>query len=187
MNRMQALARYIGIGLVLAIASTGCADAPEPAPGPAVYALAPRPVRPDEKPLVPVPTHEGDTVFELIGLTTGMATVLGSHAELPAKGQFVRIRLVISNSGRNSVPFDANRQLLITTDGAEHAPDSQAMLIKRQPGRFDLGQTDRLEFDLYFDIPAGAAPMALRAFGGASLADFSDRTGVDIRIDTGGS
>jgi hypothetical protein len=30
-------------------------------------------------------------------------------------------------------------------------------------------------------------PTALRAFGGPSLADFSDRTGVDIPIDTGGS
>lgn len=184
---MHSLGRSTAIGLVLGIALAGCAGTPEPASEPAVYALAPRPVRPDEKPLVPAPTPEGNTVVELIGLTTGMATVLGSHAELPAKGQFVRIRLVISNSGRDSVPFDANRQLLITADGAEHAPDSQAMLVKRQPGRFDLGQTDRLEFDLYYDIPTDAVPTALRMFGGASLGDFSDRTGVDIRIDTGGS
>jgi hypothetical protein len=184
---MTSIRRFIGIGLVLGIALAGCAGGPEPTPEPAVYALAPRPVRPDEKPLVPAPTPEGDTVFELIGLTTGMSSVLGHHAEWPAKGQFVRVRLVVSNAGRNSIPFDANRQLLLTSTGTEHAPDSQAMLIKRQPNRIDIGSANRVEFDLYYDIPKDAAPTALRAFGGPSLADFSDRTGVDIPIDASGS
>lgn len=153
-----------------------------------MYPLAPRTVRPNELPLTPAPTPavEGDTAFELIGLTTGMASVLGSHAEWPAKGQFVRIRLVVTNNGRNTVPFDANRQLLLTADGAEHVPDSQAMLIKRQPGRIDVGSNDRLEFDLYYDVATDAVPAALRAFGGPTLADFSDRTGVDIPINSGG-
>ena len=43
-------------------------------------------------------------MFELIGLSTGMPSVIGSHAEWPAKGRFTRIRLVITNNGRNSVP-----------------------------------------------------------------------------------
>ena len=65
--------------------------------------------------------------------------------------------------------------------------DSQAMLVKRQPGRIDIGPANLFEFDLYYDIPTDAEPTALRAFGGPSLADFSDRTGVDIAIDAGGS
>jgi hypothetical protein len=91
---------------------------------------------------------------------------------------------VITNNGRNSVPFDANRQLLRTADGVEHPPDPQAMLIKRQPGKFDLGPTDRLEFDLYYDLPVDAKPTALKVFGGPSLADFSDANGVDAPIRT---
>ncbi len=170
-------------GLVLGIVLAGCSAPAEPPA--AVYPLVPRTVRPHEKPLVAAPTTEGDTVFELIGLTTGMTSVLGSHAEWPAKGQFVRIRLVITNTGRTTVPFDANRQLLITSDAAQHAPDSQAMLIKRQPGRIDVGANDRLEFDLYYDVAKDAVPAALRAFGGPTLADFSDRTGVDIPIAAG--
>lgn len=170
-------------GLVLAGVLSGCAPAPPPpAPAPPSYPLAPRPVRRGEVPLDPAPVTEGDTVFELIGLSTGMPSVIGSHAEWPAKGRFARIRLVITNSGRNSVPFDANRQLLRTADGVEHSPDPQAMLIKRQPGRFDLGPTDRLEFDLYYDVPPDAVPSALHAFGGPSLADFSDSTGVEVPI-----
>ena len=170
----------VAVGLALA----GCAPAATPAsaPAPVNYPLAPRPVRKGEVPLDPAPVTEGDTVFELIGLSTGLPSVIGSHAEWPARGRFARVRLVISNAGRNSVPFDANRQLLRTTDGVEHSPDPQAMLIKRQPGKFDLGPTDRLEFDLYYDIPPDAIPAALHAFGGPSLTDFSDATGTDAAI-----
>ena len=161
----------------------GCAPAPAPPPpAPLTYPLAPRPVRNGEIPLNPAPVTSGDTVFELIGLSTGMPSVIGSHAEWPAKGRFARVRLVITNVGRNSVPFDANRQLLRTADGGDHTPDPQAMLIKRQPGRFDLGPTDRLEFDLYYDIPPDAKPSGLHAFGGPTLTDFSDAVGVDIAI-----
>lgn len=182
--------RTLGVSAVLTGVLAGCSPAPSSPPPDeqvAVYPLAARQVRPGEQPLVPAPTSEGDTVFELIGLTTGMTSVLGSHAEWPATGQFVRVRLVVANTGRNTVPFDANRQLLLTADGGEHAPDSQAMLIKRQPGRIDVGASDRLEFDLYYDVPRDAVPRALRTFGGPSLADFSDLTGVDIPIHPGGA
>jgi hypothetical protein len=178
---------FTGIGLVLVLgaALAACTAAPPPPPAaPATYPLAARTVRNGEVPLVPASTTEGDTVFELIGLTTGLPSVIGSHAEWPAKGQFTRVRLVITNNGRNSVPFDANRQLLRTADGVEHTPDPQAMLIKRQPGKFDLGPTDRLEFDLYYDLPVDAKPSALKVFGGPSLADFSDANGVDAPIRT---
>lgn len=174
-----------GGALVVVLVAAAGACSSDPPPTAVSYELGPRTVRPAETPLTPVPATDGDTVFELIGLTTGMDSVLGSHAEWPAKGQFLRIRLVITNSGRNSVPFDANRQLLVTSDGVEHVPDSQAMLIKRQPGRVDLGTTNRLEFDLYYDVPDGAEPATLRAFGGPSLADFTDLTGVDIPIEPG--
>ena len=175
----------VAAGLLVGALLAGCAPPPPPPPpAPVTYPLAPRPVRRGEVPLDPAPITEGDTVFELIGLSTGMPTVIGSHAEWPAKGQFTRVRLVITNNGRNSVPFDANRQLLRTADGVEHTPDPQAMLIKRQPGKFDLGPTDRLEFDLYYDLPVDARPTALKVFGGPSLADFSDANGVDAPIRT---
>ena len=40
----------------------------------------------------------------------------------------------------------------------------------------------KLEFDLYYDIPPDAVPTTLHAFGGPSLTDFSDTTGVDVPI-----
>jgi hypothetical protein len=180
-SRRAAAAAAVGAVLLLA----GCAQEAPPAPPPVqTYDVTPLPLRPDEKALNAAPTTEGDSVFELIGLTTGIKTILGSHAEWPAKGAFIRVRLVVTNTGRNTVPFDANKQALITADGATHTPDPQAMLIKRQPGQIDIGADDRLEFDLYYDAPPDARPSALRAFGGATLADFSDTTGVDIPIPT---
>lgn len=177
--RAAAGAALVGLALVLGGCST---PAPQPPPAAPTYEMAPRPVRPDEKVLHPVPTTEGDSVFELIGLSTGIKTILGSHTEWPAKGAFIRVRLVVTNNGRNTIPFDANKQTLVTADGATRTPDPQAMLIKRQPGQIDIGANDRLEFDLYFDAPPDAQPTALRAFGGATLGDFSDTTGVDIPI-----
>lgn len=171
----------VAVGCAVVLVACG-RPTPPPPPPPATYELPPRPVRPDERPLPSNPTAEGETVFELIGLTAGIETVLGSHAEWPAKGAFIRIRLVVDNRGRNTVPFDTARQLLVLADGTTLAPDPQAMLIKRQPGQIDVGANDRLEFDLYYDAPAGATPSALRAFGGPTLADFADKTGIDIPI-----
>jgi hypothetical protein len=180
-GRAAAVAAAGLAGLLLA----GCAQQAPPAPPPApTYQIAPLPVRPEEKALAPVPTREGDSEFQLIGLTTGIKTILGSHAEWPAKGAFIRVRVVVTNTGRNTIPFDATKQTLVTADGATHTPDPQAMLIKRQPAQIDIGADDRLEFDLYYDAPPDARPTALRAFGGATLADFSDTTGVDIPIPT---
>jgi Domain of unknown function (DUF4352) len=180
-NGPRAAAGAVVVGLALVLG--GCSSpAPQPPPAAPTYDLPPRPVRPDEKVLHPVPTPEGDSTFQLIGLTTGIKTILGSHAEWPAKGAFIRVRLVVTNTGRNTVPFDANKQTLITSDGRSHTPDPQAMLIKRQPGQIDIGAADLLEFDLYYDAPPDVQPQTLRVFGGATLADFSDTTGVDIPI-----
>lgn len=168
-----------GLGWLVAVVVAGCAAGP---PAPAVYPSPPRPARPSETVTTPVPTTDGDTVFEIIALTTGMRTVLGSHAELPAKGQYVRLRVAVSNSGRNSVLLDTSRQLLRTADGATYPPDPQAMLVKRQPAKPEVGPGNRFEFDLYYDVPAGAVPVGMHAFGGPTLADFADATGTDVPL-----
>jgi hypothetical protein len=164
----------------VAVLLAACASAPPP--GPPVYDLPARPVRTDEISLHVPPTMSGDTQFELMGLTSGMSTVIGSHADWPAKGQFVRIRVAVTNTGRTTALFDSRHQMLVASDGSSRHPDDQAMLIKRQPAEVDLGSTVRLEFDLWFDIPKDAHPTALRAFGGGTLTDLSDDHSVDIPI-----
>jgi hypothetical protein len=171
--------------MLLAVGLAGCSStAPSPVQGStsATYELGPRPVRPDETALRLPTANNGDTAFTLIGLTTGIPTIVGSHAEWQAKGQYVRIRLVVTNTARTSVLFDTRRQLLVDAKGAIVAPDDQAMLIKRQPDKFDLGANVRVEFDLYYDIPKDAKSAALRVFGGPTLTDLQNVTGTDIKL-----
>lgn len=150
----------------------------------ATYELPARPVRPDEVPLRGTPVVEGDTSFSLIGLSTGMPSLIGSHAEFESEhGQFVRIRLVVLNVGRSTVLFDTTRQLLLLADGTTAKPNEPAMLVKRQPDHFDLGANVRVEFDLYYDVAKSAKPTGLRAFGGATLTDAKDAEGTDLKLE----
>jgi Domain of unknown function (DUF4352) len=169
--------------LAVAVALTGCSGTSTPdKPRPTTYVQAPRTVRPDETPLRGKPVQDGDTQFTLIGYSAHLPSLVGSHAEIQAKGQYVRIRLVVVNLGRSGVLFDTRRQLLVLDDGSTHAPDGPTMIVKRQPDKFDLGAQVRVEFDLYYDVPKDAEPVALRAFGGPTLTDMKDKEGTDIRI-----
>jgi hypothetical protein len=183
---MQVTHAHRGAAVVLAaVLLVGCsapADQQQPSPSTsATYELPPRPIRPDEVALPGEEVRDGDTTFSLIGLTTGMKRLVGSHVEFEAQnGQFIRVRVVVVNVGRGGVLFDTARQLLVLTDGTSHAPDQATMTTKRQPGRFDLGAGVRVEFDLYYDVAADAEPAALRAFGGPTLTDMKDAEGTDI-------
>lgn len=175
---------------VLAVGSgaAGCGDAtveagPESAASPvATYPVPAQTVRPDEKPLKIPTTSDGDTAFTLLGLTAELPTIIGSHAEFHAKGQFVRIRLSVVNNGRSSAAFDARRHVLVDDHDVEHAVDEQAMTIKRQPEKLDLGANVRLEYDVYYDLPKDAKPLALRVYGGPTLTDLQDATSTEIPL-----
>jgi hypothetical protein len=164
------------------VLTAGCQAAEPSTPATTTYELPPRPVRPDETALKVPPAKNGDTEFTLIGLAAGLPSITGSHTEFAAKGQYVRLRLVVTNTGTSSVLFDTQRQLLVDDKGATHPPEEQAMLIKRQPGQFDLGHSVRVEFDLYWDIPKGTKPVTLRAFGGPTITDMKNVNGTDIKL-----
>lgn len=160
---------------------TGCsAETPPRKPEP-TYDLPAREVRPDEQP-VRVVGKDGDTEFEIIGLTKDISALQGSHAEMYPKGRFFRLRVVVTNIGRASVLFNAERQQLVLSDGSTRKPDGEATLVRRQPTEFDLGSGVRVEFDLYYDVPESATPKALRAFGGPILTDLKDEEGTDIAL-----
>lgn len=184
--------RAIGaVAVVVVVVSLAGCTAPraerqeQSAPASTTYEQPPRTVRPDEVALPGKPVRDGDTTFSLIGLNTGMKALVGSHAEFTAQnGQFIRIRLVVVNVGRTGVLFDTDRQLLVLTDGTTHAPHRSTMMVKRQPDQFDLGAGVRVEFDLYYDVPADAEPAALMAFGGPTLTDLKDAEGTRIPIES---
>ncbi|MBC6461528.1 DUF4352 domain-containing protein [Actinomadura sp. HBU206391] len=146
------------------------------------YRLPSRPVRDGETPLSGGTVRSGDLAFTPIGLRAGMPELVGSHADVRPKGQFVRIRLVTENRGRTTQTFDSRKQLLVTTDGATHQPDLDAMLVKRQPDSIDVGSAVRIELDLWYDIPRESRVRALRLVGTPSVGAVSDPPGVDVGL-----
>jgi hypothetical protein len=160
---VRRLAVLVGLTVVL----SGCSGGHHPkATESPTYRIPPRPVRDGETPLPYRPVSDGRITFTAIGLRANMSSVVGSHADWPAKGQFVRARILVENGYPTFHTIDLGEQLLITTDGATHKVDENGMRIERQPADFDLGAHDRLEFDLIYDIPKTAKAESLRLFGG---------------------
>jgi hypothetical protein len=152
--------------LGLTVTLTGCVGGHGPgSKATPTYRLPGRPVRDAESPLPYRPASDGKITFAAIGLRTHMSFVVGSHADWPAKGQFVRVRILVENGYPTFHTIDLTKQLLVTGDGATHQADENAMRIERQPDSFELGAHDRLEFDLLYDIPKQTAPKSLRLYG----------------------
>jgi hypothetical protein len=160
----------------------GDTDRTAPAKPPPTYNLPPRAVRPDESaPRVPT-VRSGDLAFTVIGLRDRMDTVAGSHADVPPDGQFVRVRLVVENTGRITATFDTRKQLLVAAGNRTFRPDLDAMLIRRQPTEIDVGSGVRIEMDLWYDIPKNAKAAALRLVGSPTLGAVSDPPPADVRL-----
>lgn len=170
------------LGLTVALA--GCSDdhSPKAATSP-TYKIPGRPVRDGETPLPYRAVSDGRITFAAIGVRANMSSVVGSHADWPAKGQFVRARVLVENGYPTFHTIDLGKQLLVTTDGTTHQIDENGMRIERQPSDFDLGAHDRLEFDLIYDIPKQAKAKSLRLFG-APTNDLGIELGHDAGVET---
>ena len=148
----------------LVLGAAGCSGGGHSSPIP-TYDLPPRPVRVAETPLPYRPVTDGLMTFAAIGIRTGMEYITGTHADLPARGAYTRIRVLVENGYSRTHTLDTTKQLLVTADGRTQAPDLGAMHVERQPDQVDIGAHDRLELDLYYDIPKNAVPRAIRFFG----------------------
>ncbi|MFF5257627.1 DUF4352 domain-containing protein [Actinomadura viridis] len=146
------------------------------------YDLPARTVRDGEKAVRAGTVRSGDTAFTVIGYRGGMPELVGSHADMAPKGAYVRVRLVVENAGRTNQTFSAERQLLVTATGRTAEPDREAMLIKRQPAEFEVGAAVRVEMDLWYDVPRGERPVALRLSGSASVGAVSDPPPAEVKL-----
>ena len=167
------------------LATAGCSGGTAHSPSTPTYNLPPRAVRDAEKPLPYRPVKDGLITFAPIGLRTGMLDLVGSHADQPPRGQFVRIRVQVVNGYPNFHTIQPAKQQLITTDGKIYQPDTNGMRIERQPDSVQLGSRDQLEFDLLYDIPKQAKVKALKLYG-APASDLGvtlpDDPGVEVSL-----
>lgn len=118
----------------------------------------------------------GELTYTAIGLRTQLGEVIGSHGSWVPHGQYVRVRLLMVNHGRERHDFDPGRQLVVTSDGKTYGPNTDAMQISRAvSGTQTVASQELCAFDLWFDIPKNATVRALRVFGDASSSKLGDQ------------
>jgi hypothetical protein len=155
----------------LLIGVSACGD-----DGPPTYSATPRPVRTLETPLPDRPVRLGEIVYSVMGIRTGVASVVGSHGDWLPKGQYVRLRIAVVNEGRERHSFEPSRQLLVGADGTAYRVSRDAMNIDRQPvGVLSIARDERREFDLWFDIPKTVEPRTLRVVGDATSSALGEQ------------
>lgn len=174
---MHRFMRMAGVALTLA-ALTACSGTKSTP----TYHLPPQPVRELESALPGKHVNIGEVTYTAIAIRTDIVSVVGSHADLLAKGQYVRVRLSMANSGKTRHNLDLYKQRLLTTDGKDYNLSYDAMEISRAPdGPFSIAAQELRELDLWYDIPAKAKVRALRILGDPSSSRLADRlTGTPV-------
>ncbi|MGH3373985.1 MAG: DUF4352 domain-containing protein [Actinoallomurus sp.] len=155
---------------VAALALTGCGSSPSH------YKIPPQPLPSGETALSGKSSAIGEVTYSVIGLRTKLGEVIGSHGSWIPHGQYVRVRILMMNNGRERHDFDPGRQLLVTTDGKTYPPSTDAMQISRAvSGTQSVASQELCAFDLWFDVPNNATIRALRVLGDPSSSRLGDQ------------
>jgi hypothetical protein len=156
---------------VTALAATGCGGSSS-----RHYKLPPQPLPSGETALSGKNATIGEVGYTVIGLRTKLGEVIGSHGSWIPHGQYVRVRILMVNHGRERHDFDPGRQLLVTADGKAYSPSTDAMQISRGvSGKQSIASQELRAFDLWFDVPHNATVRALRVFGDPSSSRLGDQ------------
>ncbi|WP_433185448.1 DUF4352 domain-containing protein [Actinoallomurus sp. CA-150999] len=154
----------------LALAAAGCGHPDRD------YHIPPQPLPEHEQALSGKTAIIGEVTYTAIGLRAKIPEVIGSHGSWIPHGQFVRVRLLMVNHGRERHDFNPVKQLLVTADGTTHAPSYDAMQISRAPnGVQTIASQEMCAFDLWFDVPANSRVKALRVYGDPSSSKLADQ------------
>ncbi|WP_329258575.1 DUF4352 domain-containing protein [Actinoallomurus sp. NBC_01490] len=156
--------------LASALTLTGCGSSPRH------YKIPPQRVADGETPLSGRTATIGEVTYTAIGVRTRLGEVIGSHGSWIPHGQYVTVRILMVNNGRERHDFDPGRQLLVTADGRTYGPSTDAMQISRGvSGTQSIASRELCAFDLWFDVPQKAAVRALRVFGDPSSSRLGDQ------------
>lgn len=126
--------------------------------------------------------RSSDMQYTVVAYTDGIASILGTHAEMDPKGRYTRLRLLCVNVGRDTQVFDTWAQRIVLADGRQIGADVNATAVKRQPDRLSVGANMRAEFDLWFDVPKGAKIKSVRLFGSPAVGMVTDPAPADIPL-----
>jgi hypothetical protein len=109
--------------------------------------------------------EDGTMQLQVIGFTNSIPVITGTHAEWYPHGVYMRVRIVATDTGLDAAFLETHSQELVDTAGHRYHPDADAMRIKRQPDEVDLGPSDRVELDLWYDVPIGTRARSVQLFG----------------------
>src|SRR5699024_9301949 len=126
------------------------------------YQLAPRTARPFETPLPTASATGPQVTVSVIGLRVHLVSIIGTHAEWLARGEYERVRVALDNGLSAFRTFNTEKLLLVDPTGTTHQPDYDAINIARQPKIAAVRAEGRLEMHLWFDLPPKRIVRALR-------------------------
>jgi hypothetical protein len=144
--------RWLLVLLAGSVLLTGCTSTPARTPPPVTTTT----------PYARTPGDCAKLTVTTLAVQPGITYMIGTHAEWDPKGQLVRIRVAITNSDATYHTTRTSDYRLLDAAGAEYATSVDAMRIKRQPDEVEIGAADRLEVELWYDIPLAATAHSLR-------------------------
>jgi len=160
--------RLVAGPLVAMLLLTGACtddDAP-PAPRPTDRAIELRlPLAEGDVAQPAPPVTVGHLQMDVLAARCGILAVTGTHAEFIPDEPLCRARLRVVSVDSSSHSFSTREQLLVLDDGTTVAPSRDAMLIKRQADKIELGARNAVELDVWWTVPAGRKPAAVRLVG----------------------
>jgi hypothetical protein len=121
------------------------------------------------------PVTLGPLQMDVLAARCGILAITGTHAEFIPDQPLCRARLRVVSVDSSSHSFSTREQLLVLDDGTTVAPSRDAMLIKRQADKIELGARNAVELDVWWTVPgraeAGSRPAGGRPGGDGDRAD----------------
>ena len=101
----------------------------------------------------------GRLTVRVLGVKGGYQQIVGTHAEWPSdNGQFVRVRLLVTNLEGTFHTFHTQVSPLVDASGEQAMPSRDATRIKRQNEDVTLGGENVAQFDIWYDLVPTAKP-----------------------------
>lgn len=118
---------------------------------------------PSAPPGLNTPVRDGKFEFVVTGIEPGVAHVGGDVFGQDAQGQFLLVRMTVTNIGDEAQLFDGSSQKLLDTMGRTHSSDAGAAIYLGDAESFlnQINPGNTVAGVVVFDIPADAVPASL--------------------------
>lgn len=126
---------------------------------------APDAAAPDAPVSPGIGTPVADGVFEFVvtGVEPGVARIGDEVLGVEAQGQFVLVRVTVTNVGDGAQIFDASSQTLLDAQGRTHSADSGSAVYLPDANSFltSVNPGNTVDGIVVFDIPSDATPVSV--------------------------